>query len=65
MTSTSGRRQFGRGVLDARAGRVAEIGGPPSHLLGSMAKADCLIVVPEEATELLAGSEAAVWLLDG
>jgi molybdopterin molybdotransferase len=65
LTSPSGRRQFRRGVLDAREGTVAEIGGPPSHLLGSMAKADCLIVVPEEATELVAGSEAAVWLLDG
>ena len=65
LTSPSGRRQFRRGVVDARAGTVAEIGGPPSHLLGSMAKADCLIVVPEEATELVAGSEVAVWLLDG
>jgi molybdopterin molybdotransferase len=65
LTSPSGRRQFRRGVVDAREGTVAEIGGPPSHLLGSMAKADCLIVVPEEATELLAGSEVAVWLLDG
>ena len=65
VTSPSGRRQFRRGVVDARKGTVAEIGGPPSHLLGSMAKADCLIVVPEEATELLAGSEVAVWLLDG
>ena len=65
LTSPSGRKQFRRGVVDAREGTVAEIGGPPSHLLGSMAKADCLIVVPEEATELLAGSEVAVWLLDG
>jgi molybdopterin molybdotransferase len=52
-------------VLDAREGTVAEIGGPPSHLLGSLAKADCLIVVPEETTELVAGAEVAVWLLDG
>jgi molybdopterin molybdotransferase len=65
LTSPSGRRQFRRGLVDAREGTVAEIGGPPSHLLGSMAKADCLIVVPEEATELVAGSEVAVWLLDG
>lgn len=65
LTSPSGRRQFRRGVLDAREGMVAEIGGPPSHLLGSLAKADCLFVVPEETTELVAGSEVAVWLLDG
>jgi molybdopterin molybdotransferase len=65
LTSPSGRRQFRRGVLDAREGTVAEIGGPPSHLLGSLAKADCLFVVPEEATELVAGTEVSVWLLDG
>ena len=65
LTSPSGRRQFRRGILDAREGTVAEIGGPPSHLLGSLAKADCLFVVPEEATELVAGSEVDVWLLDG
>jgi len=65
LTSPSGRRQFRRGVLDAREGTVAEIGGPPSHLLGSLAKADCVFVVPEDVTELVAGSEVAVWLLDG
>jgi molybdopterin molybdotransferase len=65
LTSPSGRRQFRRGVVDAREGTVAEVGGPPSHLLGSLAKADCLFVVPEDVTELVAGSEVAVWLLDG
>jgi molybdopterin molybdotransferase len=65
LRSPSGRRQFRRGVLDARNGRVAEVGGPPSHLLGSLAKADCLFVVPEATTELVAGAEVAVWLLDG
>jgi molybdopterin molybdotransferase len=65
VTSPSGRRQFRRGVLDARNGTVAEVGGPPSHLLGALAKADCLFVVPEATTELVAGAEVAVWLLDG
>ena len=35
LTSTPGRRQFRRGVLDAVAGTVREVGGPPSHLLAS------------------------------
>lgn len=65
LKSPSGRRQFRRGLLDARDGTVAEIGGPPSHLLGSLARADCLIVVPEAETELLAGAMVTVWLLDG
>jgi molybdopterin molybdotransferase len=51
-------------VLDAVAGRVREVGGPPSHLLGALARADCLVVVPEDATVLEPGSAAEVWLLD-
>ena len=65
LTSPAGRRQFRRGVVDAARGTVAEIGGPPSHLLGALAKADCLIIVPEPTTELLAGASVSVWLLDG
>jgi molybdopterin molybdotransferase len=65
LTSPAGRRQFRRGVLDATSGTVSEIGGPPSHLLGALAKADCLIIVPEATTDLLAGASVSVWLLDG
>ena len=43
---------------------VNEIGGPPSHLLASLARADCLVVVPEQVTELDAGASVQVWLLD-
>jgi molybdopterin molybdotransferase len=65
LTSTPGRRQFRRGVVDAVAGTVREVGGPPSHLLGALARADCFFVVPEETTELAAGSPVEVWLLEG
>jgi molybdopterin molybdotransferase len=73
LTSTAGRRQFRRGVVDAVAGpaprregvTVREVGGPPSHLLGALARADCFFVVPEEITELPAGSPVEVWLLEG
>ena len=73
LTSTAGRRQFRRGVVDAVAGpacrreglTVREVGGPPSHLLGALARADCLFVVPEEVTELPAGAPVEVWLLEG
>lgn len=64
LTSTPGRRQFRRGVLDAVAGTVREVGGPPSHLLAALARADCFFVVPEGVTELAAGSPVEVWLLD-
>ena len=64
LTSTPGRRQFRRGVLDAVDGTVREMGGPPSHLLAALARADCFFVVPEEVTELPAGASVEVWLLD-
>ncbi len=64
-TSPSGRRQFRRGVLDAVTGTVRELGGPASHLLGALARADCFVVVPEGVTELPAGSGVETWLLDG
>jgi molybdopterin molybdotransferase len=64
LQSTPGRRQFRRGVLDAVAGTVREVGGPPSHLLAALARADCLFVVPEDVTELPAGAPVEVWLLE-
>jgi molybdopterin molybdotransferase len=65
LVSPPGRRQFRRAVLDAEHGTVAEIGTPASHMLGSLARAECLFVVPEATTELLAGASVPVWLLDG
>ena len=64
LTSTPGRRQFRRGVLDAVTGLVAEVGGPPSHLLAALARADCFFVVPEDVTEMASGASVEVWLLD-
>jgi molybdopterin molybdotransferase len=64
-TSPPGRRQFRRGVLDAVHGTVREVGGPASHLLGSLARAECLVVVPEDVTELAEGASVETWLLDG
>jgi molybdopterin molybdotransferase len=63
--SPPGRRQFRRGVLDAVRGTVREIGTPASHLLGSLALAECLVVVPEDVTDLEEGDAVEVWLLDG
>jgi molybdopterin molybdotransferase len=64
-TSPPGRRQFRRGVLDAVHGTVREVGGPGSHLLGALARAECLVVVPEDVTELVEGTSVETWLLDG
>ena len=64
-SSPFGRRQFRRGVLDAVGGTVRELGGPASHLLGSLARAECFVVVPEDVTELPEGAPVETWLLEG
>lgn len=65
LSSPAGRRQFRRGVLDARSGTVSEIGTPASHLIAALAKADCLIDVPAEIEHVDDGDAVAVWLLEG
>ncbi|MEU1506736.1 gephyrin-like molybdotransferase Glp [Kitasatospora sp. NPDC005748] len=65
LRSPAGRRQFLRGRYAAADGVVEPVGGAGSHLVGALARADCLITVPEEVTELAAGSEVDVVLLGG
>jgi molybdopterin molybdotransferase len=64
FTSPAGRRQFLRGALeldDAGAARgVRPVGGSGSHLLGGLARADCLIVVPEDVTTVRPGDRLDV-----
>ncbi len=65
LRSPAGRRQFLRGRYAAADGLVEPVGGAESHLVGALARADCLITVPEDVTELPAGSEVDVVLLGG
>jgi molybdopterin molybdotransferase len=62
-TSPEGRRQFRRGVVDADGTTVREVGTAGSHMLGALARAECLVVVPEEVTTLEPGTEIEMWLL--
>jgi molybdopterin molybdotransferase len=57
-----GRRQFLRGRV-LPDGRVATLGGPSSHLVAALAVADVLLDVPEDTTELPAGSTVEAWEL--
>ncbi|WP_345770527.1 molybdopterin molybdotransferase MoeA [Blastococcus saxobsidens] len=63
LRSPAGRRQFLRGRYDA--GQVSQVGGPGSHLVAHLARANCLVVVPEDVTELPAGAEVDVVLIEG
>ncbi|HKR50646.1 MAG TPA: molybdopterin molybdenumtransferase MoeA, partial [Pseudonocardiaceae bacterium] len=53
-------RQFRRGALDCAAGTVAPVGGTGSHLLGALARSNCLIDIPEPLTHLAANDEVEV-----
>lgn len=62
LDSPPGRRQYRRGALDAAAGTVSPVGGPGSHLLGALARSDCLIEIDEDTTRLAAGDTVPVLL---
>jgi molybdopterin molybdotransferase len=64
LRAPSGKRQFRRGTLDAVAGTVATVGGPGSHLLSALARADCLIALDGIREEYAEGDEVEVWLLE-
>ncbi len=55
VRSPAEKRSFLRGVLDARAGLVTPVSGQASHQLASLAKANALVIVPEQVTSLAAG----------
>jgi molybdopterin molybdotransferase len=63
LRSPAGRRQFLRGRYDN--GEVSQVGGPGSHLVAHLARANCLVVVPQDVTELPAGAEVDVVLIEG
>jgi molybdopterin molybdotransferase len=60
VQAPAGRRQYRRGWYTPDTGEVGPVGGPGSHLLAALSRANCLFVVPEEATELPAGAEVEV-----
>ena len=52
VRSPEGRRSYLRGVLDARSGTVIPLTGQGSHQLGALARANALIVVPEDVVRM-------------
>lgn len=63
FTSMPGKRQFMRGALDVDAAGgsvVRPVGGAGSHAVGGLAKADCLIVVPEDVVAYDSGDVVEV-----
>ena len=66
LPSPAGKRQFARGHLSVEEGRyvVRPAGGQGSHMLGALAKANALVVVHEDVTEMKPGTAVAVLRLD-
>jgi molybdopterin molybdotransferase len=66
LVSPAGRRQFVRVRLTVEDGDyvAAPVGGAGSHLIAAMAHANALAVVPEEITELPAGTPVPVMVLE-
>ena len=66
ISSPDGRRQFVRGeyAVDRGGPSVSPVGGHGSHLIGDLASANALIVVPEDVTSVTAGEQVQVLRLD-
>ena len=64
--SPAGRQQYARArvVRDAEGALVTPVGGHGSHLVGGLAAANALIVVPAQATSVSAGEQVRVLCLD-
>ncbi|MGV9952518.1 molybdotransferase-like divisome protein Glp [Streptomyces cellulosae] len=61
LTSPKGRRQFLRGRY--ADGVVTPVGGAGSHLVAALARANALVVVPEDVEDVVPGTEVEVVLL--
>jgi molybdopterin molybdotransferase len=60
VRSPAGRRSYLRGVLGPDGATVTPLTGQGSHQLGALARANALIVVPEQVTAMAAGETADV-----
>jgi molybdopterin molybdotransferase len=66
MSSMMSRRQLARGIVthDDDGNRLVSLaGGHGSHLIGDLARANALVVLPEETDLVAAGEPVEVWLL--
>ncbi len=66
FSSARGKRQFVRArfEIDSRGAHVVPVGGHGSHLMGDLAEANALIVVPEDTASVSPGEQVQVLVLD-
>ena len=66
MNSIPGKMQLARGIVtvdEQGAWQVEPAGGHGSHLLGDLARANALVILPEDVGFVAAGDDVDVWLL--
>jgi molybdopterin molybdotransferase len=63
LRSPPGRRSFLRGVLDASRALVTPLTGQGSHQVATLGKANALVIVPEQVTQMAEGDTAEVLVL--
>jgi molybdopterin molybdotransferase len=66
LTSPPGKRTYARAWLSVDNGEyvVAPVGGSGSHLIAGLAGANSFVVIPEETSELEAGTAVTVMMLE-
>lgn len=66
FSSPEGKRSFVRVHLSVRKGAhvVTPVSGPGSHLLAGMARANALVIVPEQVVQVAAGEPVTALLLE-
>jgi len=66
LSSPDGRQQYRRGEVgvDEQGTYVSPVGGAGSHLVGDLASANCLIVLPADTTSVEAGEHVEVLMLE-
>lgn len=65
LKKSDGKRHYLRGIVRQEGGtfRVRTTGSQSSGVMSSLLKANCLIVLPEEVSEILPGGEVTIELL--
>jgi molybdopterin molybdotransferase len=64
LRSPAGKQQYRRGLYDAGGVQAVPVGGPGSHLLAAFASSNCLIEIPADVTEVPAGGEVELVMLN-
>ena len=67
LRSPEARRQYGRAIMSRNSGgelMCRPLAGQGSHFVADLSRANAIFIVPEDVTDLVAGEQVDVILLD-